>query len=610
MGLPSELQTGDAALTADAVRLFLDRARSVRTDFAATSSNTADIVAICRRLDGMPLAIELAAARVGTLSPAEILPRLEDRFRLLTQGARTAPTRQRTLRATIDWSFELLDETESVLLRRLSVFAGDFGPDSAEDICSLPPLDGSRVLDALGGLVDKCMVQAGPGPDGTMRYRLLETVRAYAVERLEDGQEARAIRDRHLDFYTRLAVTAEQRRRTHGAMAEHRRLWAEIAEVRAALEWSHGDPAAELLLVASLRFVWWVYSPVEGLRRLGEVLARPRAAQAPGTRALAASTWSALSGRGGHVGDARWALQEVAELAAQAGDAFLVAHDPLGRGYLAERAERDPEKARHLIAVAIAALERLETSPELAMAYCSLGGIEIQLGNPGAAAPLVRRGLDLALALEDDFGAVGAYFTLGWLELERGALASARAAFMAGLDLAPEGDLVSIAHQVEGVACAAAPTDAVRALTLLGAAARMREEVAAPQFSHWRPWPERAIATARGALASRKADEAWDNGEAMGPARVIALLRQDKGRRAGRLEWVPGPLSRRELEIAHLVSMGLTSRAIAERLFLAERTVESHLDHIMTKLDFGSRAQVAAWVAEQQLGDRGAEPGV
>jgi non-specific serine/threonine protein kinase len=443
-----------------------------------------------------------------------------------------------------------------------------------------------------------------------MRYRLLETVRAYALERLEESQEARAARDRHLDFYTRLAVTAEQKRRRHGAMAEHRRLWAEIADVRAALEWSHGDPAAELLLVASLRFVWWVHSPVEGLRRLGEVLARSRSGQEPGSRALAALTWSALSGRGGHVGDAQWAAREVAELAAGGGDEFLLALEHLGRGYEAERVERDLDKARQRMTLAVAALERLEASPDLAEAYCSLGGVEIQLGNPGGADPLVRRGLDLALALEDDFGAVGAYFTLGWLELERGALARARAAFMAGLDLAPEGDLLSIAHQVEGVACAAAPADAARALTLFGSAARMREEVATPRSSHWGPWPEHAIATARGALAPRAAAEAWATGEGMGLAPVIALLRRDTGPQGARTEGVPGRLSRRELEIARLVSKGLTSRAIAERLFLAERTVESHLDHIMTKLDFGSRAQVAAWVAEQQLGDSGARPGV
>lgn len=146
------------------------------------------------------------------------------------------------------------------------------------------------------------------------------------------------------------------------------------------------------------------------------------------------------------------------------------------------------------------------------------------------------------------------YFTLGWLELERSALARAQAAFIAGLDLAPEGDLLSVALQVEGVACAAAPTDAARALTLFGAAAHMREEVATPQSPHWRPWPERAIATARGAMDARAADEAWANGEVMRPATVIALLRRDTGRRGGRTADLPGHLSRRELEIARLVS--------------------------------------------------------
>jgi non-specific serine/threonine protein kinase len=277
-------------------------------------------------------------------------------------------------------------------------------------------------------------------------------------------------------------------------------------------------------------------------------------------------------------------------------------------GYDAERIEGDLRRAKHQIGRAVTALERLDPSPDLAEAYCSLGGIEIQLGNLDAARPLIQRGLDLALALEDDFGLVGAYFCLGWLELARGALAEARTAFLAGLEVAPEGGLLSVAFQLEGVACTEAPTDPRRALVLFGAAARIRTEVATGMQAPWAPWVEQAVAAARAASSVEAAEGAWRRGLGTSADRAIALIGSGGGSRGRRRTETPGGLSRRELEVARLVASGLTNRGIAERLFLAERTVESHVDHIMNKLDFSSRAQVAAWVTEHRLAEADGRP--
>ena len=189
------------SLTDEAIELFTDRARHVRPDFAVTDDNAATVGEICRRLDGLPLAIELAAARVRALSLAEILDSLHDRFRLLTGGARTAVRRQQTLRASVDWSHALLTEPERVLFRRLAAFLGGFDSPAAQAVAGGADIQRFQVLDLLTLLVDKSLVVADD-TGGRTRYRLLETVRQYALEKLGESVEADAVRSRHRDHYT------------------------------------------------------------------------------------------------------------------------------------------------------------------------------------------------------------------------------------------------------------------------------------------------------------------------------------------------------------------------------------------------------------------------
>src|SRR5262245_4053146 len=205
---PEDVALADAAAYA-AVRLFLDRASAARPDFALTADTVAAVVQICRRLDGLPLAIELAAARLRSLSVAQVVERLDDRFALLTRGTRTALARHQTLRAVVDWSWELLDEPEQMLLRRFSVFAGGATLEAAERACAGGGPARADIIDILASLVDQSLVEADGVQRDEMRYRLLDTVRAYGAERLREAGETMAVSRAHAEYFCDLAERAE-----------------------------------------------------------------------------------------------------------------------------------------------------------------------------------------------------------------------------------------------------------------------------------------------------------------------------------------------------------------------------------------------------------------
>jgi predicted ATPase/DNA-binding CsgD family transcriptional regulator len=603
--LPETADTFDVACATEAVRLFVDRSRNVRPGFEIGPHNLPAIVAICRRLDGMPLAIELAAARTSTLTPGEIIARLDDRLRLLTGGSRDADARHRTLRATIDWSYELLDASERTLLQRLSIFAGPVRADAVEQVCGEAPRAPADPTDGLQRLADKSMVQIESGIDGDTRYRLLETIRDYAASKLTETGEEPRLRNLHLAFYTRLSEEAFEARMHRGAMAEHRRLWDEMADVRAALDLAQRDVDSEVALLGNLRHLWRVFAREEGLRRLAGVLTD--VTRKP-TRGYVRALWSLqmLVGQSGHYEKAVLKPEELTELALQADEESLAAMGYMGTAYTAERVDRDLEKARTYLEKAVAEFTKFGDLPDLAMALASIGGLELQLGNLDAARPWIQRGLDAATEADDDYGAAGAHYIFGWLEILSGDAESARRRFLEALDLVAESDDLSVAQQVEGIAVAGLDKDARRAMKLFGAASRLRDEVETPVMLPWSTWLEPAMANARANLPPGAADRAWESGRTMSTGQALALAREHPGAaRSSRSAGGDGGLSKRELEVAGLVASGMTSRAIAERLFLSERTVESHLEHILTKLGFSSRAQVAGWVTEHSRAEEG-----
>ena len=278
------------SLDLEAIDLFADRARKVRPDFTVTEDNASAVGEICRRLDGMPLAIELAAARMRALSVEEIVASLHDRFRLLTGGSRTAVRRQQTLRASVDWSHALLTEPERVLFRRLASFMGGFDLDAAEAVGGGGDVERYQVLDQLTLLVDKSLVVAETS-SGPTRYRFLETVRQYALEKLGESGEADAVRTRHRDYYTSMAAALDRPNRAdHERRLDQAEL--EIDNLRAAFAWSResAEIREALLLATSLQPLWLARGQIrEGLAWLESALAETDAAAptAERTRALA-----------------------------------------------------------------------------------------------------------------------------------------------------------------------------------------------------------------------------------------------------------------------------------------------------------------------------------
>jgi predicted ATPase len=257
--LPAEQVSAAQVASCEAVRLFADRASQVQQDFRITDENAGAVAAICIRLDGIPLAIELAAARMRMLTADQILAGLKDRFRLLTGGMRTALPRHRTLRASVDWSFGLLSDDERVVLRRLAVFAGGFQLDAAESVCTDADVMPERVLDSLTGLVDRSLVNVEEGAPRVARYYLLETIRQYASDRLIESGETEAIRTRHLRFFLALAEQAQPELESGGLFEWLPRLDAEHDNIRAALDWSlEAQAYTDGLRLASALWLFWL----------------------------------------------------------------------------------------------------------------------------------------------------------------------------------------------------------------------------------------------------------------------------------------------------------------------------------------------------------------
>jgi hypothetical protein len=418
------------SLVDEAIALFTDRARHARPGFAVTADNAAAVGEICARLDGVPLAIELAAARVRALSLAEIVDSLHDRFRLLTGGARTAVRRQQTLRASVDWSHALLTEPERILFRRLAVFLGGFDFEAAQAVAGGGDVHRYQVLDQLTLLVDKSLVVADDTGSRT-RYRLLETVRQYALEKLGESGEADAVRSRHRDHYTALAGLLDA---PAGRDYEQRieQAESEIANLRAAFLWSreNSDVQLALALASSLQPLWLARGRIrEGLAWLDAALTDENARRlevAPAVRGRALADTAVL---------ATWV--GAADSTAQAQQALAIArdiHDPAllaraltacGLTAVAQNAEVAGPYFAEAIGLARALGDRWRMSQILA--WQTFGAVP--LGDPIATRAAAEEGRDLAEAIGDRFDSRQCRYCLGFALLWRGDLAGAVAQF-------------------------------------------------------------------------------------------------------------------------------------------------------------------------------------
>ncbi|MGH7685549.1 MAG: helix-turn-helix transcriptional regulator [Candidatus Dormibacteria bacterium] len=585
--------TVTAADGSDAVRLFVNRARLVQTEFLLDLRNVTDVVAVCRSVDGIPLGVELAAARLATATPAELNAMLRDRLGTLVGGARDVTRRQQAMRTTIAWSHDLLNDAQQVLFRRLAVFAGDQGVDAITDVCAFPPVTPAACRDLLTQLVEKSLVRRRADSD-VMRFGMLQPIREFAAQHLHRSGETEALARRHQAFYARLAAQAKEARRHRGARAEHQRLWTEMDDVRAALVESP-DAVSFMELAADLFGVWLLYTPHEGFRRLSEAFER---LPDPPPRLLARASRTLMM-CAGQLGDLRTIAVMLPRYVAAVEEGDVVSehgHHNLALGFSLERREGDLAGARNAFRKAVAVFDADRVWPDYVLALSSLASVERQLGDFDVARGLIGEALERAVQIDDVYLIVGAYFHRGCLELDEGDVAAALASYVAGLELAERSDRLSIAHQLEGVACALAGSEPRRAARLFGAAERLRELGFLNPQPPWRARLERGIAEARGALA----EPVWTREHAAGRELDLdAIFAVARGEHTEPHK--TGVVSKREMEVAGLVAAGMTNRDIAAKLFVSERTVESHVDHILTKLQFRSRAQLAAWVASRQV---------
>ncbi len=600
--------TVEQAAGAEAVRLFVDRAAFGNPGFRLTPENTETVVVTCRRLDGIPLAIELAAAQVRSLSVGQIAQRLDDRFRLLSRGNRAAPARHRTLRAAIDWSYLLLTGEERVLLRRLAVFSGGCTLEAAGVVCGGPPLQHADLLEILARLVEKSLVIAEDRGE-ERRYRMLETVREYTRTRLVEAGEADAIPTRCRDWYLDMAVRAapEMRGPHQGVWLE--RLETELDNLRAALAWSRdrtGEAGTLLRLAVALWRFWFMRGRVtEGRKYLEDALERDR--DAPPRVVLKALDAAAHLAR--QLGDypravtlAERGLALAREHEDREGTAMFL--DALG---IVAGLQGDLHRARTTCEGSLALWRELGDKWQISTMLRELGAFANFQGDYAAAAAYCTESLELARDLGDQHRIAFALKGLGDVALRAGDTPRAAALLAEALTLSREtGNLTTTGMSLEGLtAVAAAEGRYDRAARLAGAAEALREAHGWYRAAVNQRAFEACTDAARASLPGPAFLAAWEAGRAMTPAEAIEYALAGPEEKGPTAPAAPkrslNLLAPREREVAALIARGLTNRDIAVSLAITERTAETHVQHILNKLGFASRAQIAAWAVEQRF---------
>ena len=642
---PADGDDPGAIRASEAVRLLADRAAAQGVPLAGDELSAQVAGRICRRLDGIPLAIELAAARLRVMPAAELDARLDERFALLTGGSRAALPRQQTLRAMVDWSWELLTSPERVVLAWLSVFAGGFGLAAAEAVAADPDVPAGEVAGHLGALVDKSLVQFDDAGAGPGRYRLLETVRRYAAGQLDAQGPAVAdtARTVHRDYYLALAEAAAPQLIAHDQMQWMDRLDAELGNLRAAIAFSltQPDPEPGLRLAASLLVFWSARGhAAEAADALRALLDVPGAQRATLARARALAAAATLAERAGSYAAAEGCCQEALAIAAPAGEDYLVAEllhqrawillhqgkpgDALPlieQGQDLARRLGDPHLAARLHSArayatsfqgdhAGAARDYLQslqlyrqTGDQRAVGQllANLGNAELSAGDLDAARRHLAESLDIARALNNRYGIPFAASNFGLAEYLCNSLGAAEALFAETLDVAMRtGVKRHIAYALIGLALTShGRADPGWSARLHGAAGQALEN----QGHALEPLEARLAEVDRQRLRIAMGADAFEDeyaaGRTLDPAQVLtALGAKDAAAGQPRMA-VPGEaaiaLTPRELDVLKLVAQGLSNQEIAQRLFLSEHTVHRHLANILRKLNLSSRAAAAAW---------------
>ncbi|MFM9444907.1 ATP-binding protein [Streptomyces acidiscabies] len=580
----------------EAVELLRQRATAIRPDFRVTDADRPQATRLCAALDGLPLAIELAASRLRTLTVGQVVERLEDGFALLTGGCRSTLPHRRTLRGMIEWSYELCTPAEQLLWNRLSVFAGGFGLDAAETVGTGDGIAAHEVLDLLDRLVAQSVVLTCER-DGVPRYRLLETIRTYGRTRLAASGEEQPLLRRHRAFFLALAErTASawfgpgQEEALARMRTEHRNFQAAL-DVGANAPTDSADAQEALRLATALRFHWCADGYLgEGRRQFDRLLPAAPEPTPVRARALWAAAWVAILQ--GDVATAdRW-LDEAEELDDPSARPYVLGHRAASAAFQGRTAQAVP-----LYEKALAAHEAAGEGPQGLFWLFQVVLAQVRLGNPRAAEEAGRRAARLAEASGERLYGAYAKWALGYVLWARGDRQEGTALTRAALEtLRGFNDYAGTVAALQVFTwITASRGDHERAALLLGAVHALTRDLGdgpVCALGGHRARCEEAVLSALGPAGYERAFAEGARHDS--PARAIALALDA----TGQATTAPSPLSRREREVAALVAQGMTNRQVATTLSLSPRTADRHVENIRAKLGFTCRAQIATWWAE------------
>ena len=594
-----------------AVRLFVARARAARPDFALTEANAPAVAAICRRLDGLPLAVELAAAWTKVLSPAALLERLERRLPLLTGGARDQPVRHQTMRNAIAWSYDLLDAAEQASFRRLSVFVGGSTLAAIDVVRNAPGGLRGDALDGVASLVAKSLLGQADAPGGEPRFAMLETVREFGLERLAASGEEPATRAAHARSFLALAEQAEPALKGSQQMLWRRRLEVEQPNLRTALTWAVEGDEVELglRLAGALAWFWWTHGqPGEGLGWLERALARGDGA-GPAVRAKALTGAGMLAWANGDypragarasAGLALW--RDLGDRAGMAASLRVLAIDAYGRG--------DYALATALFEEALTLFRTVGDAWGTVNVLQNLGMVAGFQGHLDRAESLVEESVGLARAAGDAYHTASALFVLAQVAHRRGDDARAYALYQDSIAVSlPLGDLRPNAPALRGLARIDAGRERLaRAARLAGAEAALRETYGTPVTPQAeRRQYEHDLAAWRAALGEPAFARHWAAGWALSPEQAVAEALAGGGEpvdgvASGPEAWsASSGLTRRELDVLRLLVEGRSDREIGTVLGISHRTVMRHVTGVLAKLCVTSRTGAVAYALRRGL---------
>lgn len=646
----ASIQAGLAAVLANnpAVTLFVERAQAVRPDFQLTDENAGSVAEICARLGGLPLALELAAARVKLFSPPALLAQLNSTgyLQLLTGGARDLPARQRTLRQTIQWSYELLSADEQALFRRLSAFAGGFTLAAAEKVMTAYSVSG---VEALTALVDKSLLQIEQTQSGP-RFSMLVMVREFGLEQLQRADEAQAVQHTHALIYLELAETAAARL---GGSEQERwldQLEAEYANLRAALQWliDRGDTEKALRLSIALTRFWILRGHLseahEGLEKAlrlveGSGIAPTVRAQALNSAGLVAlylgdlrrasalgresvalfreqgdqagvsaalQTLGQAIMRSGEFPAAQALLEESLTVCRALDDAWGIAHALLYLG-LITFLRGEYETAQTSIEAGLARYRQLGDPQAIAQATQALGWIKLGLNEITSAQALFEESLGLCQAARDRAGLARALYALGEVERQTGNLVTARAHLDEACSL-----LLALGDKYHLIACLVIFANLMlmagqrrRAAQCLGAVDSLKEPLFTAMPVYFRTLYQHTLTSIQAQLSPADFEAARGEGQAQAAAnaweQLLAAPELEAAGSAVASPASPDGLTEREIEVLQLLARGLTNAQIAERLVVSLFTVKAHLRSIFGKLNVSSRTAAARYALDHQL---------